>query len=102
MVQSANLQRTPVGIPFYWERGIDPPTDWHTWAATLKIAIIAKESLNVDTLLRYKPEPKDLFYPAEPTYEPQFQNETQVQKRERSTQCKEKSRLGERVQGNRI
>ena len=83
MVQSANLQRTPVGIPFYWERGIDPPTDWPTWAATLKIAIIAKESLNVDTLLRYKPEPKDLFYPAEPTYEPPVQNETQVQKRER-------------------
>ena len=97
MAQSANLQRTPVGIPFYWEKGIDPPTDWPTWAATLKIAKIAKESLNVDTLLRYKPEPKDLFYPAEPTYEPQVQNETQVQKRERerSTQCKEKSRLGE-------
>ena len=83
MAQSANLQRTPVGIPFYWERAIDPPTDWPTWAATLKIAIIAKESLNVDTLLRYKPEPKDLFYPAEPTYEPPVQNETQVQKRER-------------------
>ena len=99
MAQSANLQRTPVGIPFYWEKGIDPPIDWPTWAATPKIAIIAKESLNVDTLLRYKPEPKDLFYPAEPSYEPQVQNETQVQERERererSTQCKEKSRLGE-------
>ena len=83
MAQSANLQRTPVGIPFYLERGIDPPTDWPTWALTLKIAIIAKESLNVDTLLRYKPEPKDLFYPAEPTYEPSVLNETQVQKRER-------------------
>ena len=83
MAQSANLQRTPVGVPFYWEKGIDPPIDWPTWAATLKLAITAKESLNVDTLPRYKPESKDLFYPAEPTYEPQVQNETQVQKRER-------------------
>ena len=80
MAQPANLQRTPVGIPFDWEKSIDPPTDWPTLAATLKIAIIAKESLNVDTLLRYKPEPKDLFYPAESTYEPHVHNETQVQK----------------------
>ena len=83
MAQSANPQRTPVGIPFYWDRGVDPPTEWPIWAATLKIAIIAKESINVDTLLRYKPEPKDLFYPAEPTCEPPGQNETQVQKRDR-------------------
>ena len=37
----------------------------------------------MNTLLRYKPEPKDLFYPAEHTYEPPGQTETQVKKRDR-------------------
>ena len=58
MAQSASLQKTPVRIPFYWDKGIDPPLEWPNWAATLKIAIIAKEANNVDTLLRYKPEPR--------------------------------------------
>ena len=27
IAQSASLQRTPVGIPFYWDKGIDPPLE---------------------------------------------------------------------------
>ena len=44
---------------------------------------MAKDSINVDTLLREKPEAKDLFYPEEPIYEPPTENETQAQHRER-------------------
>ena len=44
---------------------------------------MAKDSINVDSLLRQKPEAKDLFYPAEPTYEPPTENKTQAQHRER-------------------
>ena len=44
---------------------------------------MAKDSINVDSLLRQKPEAKDLIYPVEPTYEPRTENETQAQHRER-------------------
>ena len=83
MARSVILSRTPVGIPFFWDKDTDPPLEWTTWAATFCIAIIAKELIYVDYLLRYKPEPKDLFYPAEPKYEPPGQIETQVQHRNR-------------------
>ena len=62
---------------------MEPPVEWPTWAATLKLAIIAKNSLNVDSLLKHKPDIKDLTYPAEPTYEPPTESETQAQHRER-------------------
>ena len=85
MAQSAAvpIARSPVGIPFFWESGMEPPVEWPTWAAILKLAIMAKNSLNVDSLLKHKPDIKDLTYPAEPTYEPPTENETQAQHRER-------------------
>ena len=44
---------------------------------------MAKNSINVDSLLKHKPDTKDLTYPKEPTYEPPTENETQAQHRER-------------------
>ena len=78
MAQSAAvpIARSPVGIPFFWESGMEPPVEWPTWAATLKLALMAKNSLNVDSLLKHKPDIKDLTYPAEPTYEPPTENAT--------------------------
>ena len=61
---------------------MEPPVEWPTWAATLKLAIMAKNSLNVDSLLKHKPNIKDLIYPTEPTYEPPTENETHAQHRE--------------------
>ena len=88
MAQSATvtIARSPVGIPFFWESGMGPPVEWPTWAATLKLAIMAKDSINainVDILLKQKPDIKDLTYRAEPTYEPPTENKTQAQHRER-------------------
>ena len=62
---------------------MDPPVDWPTWASTLKLAIMAKDSINVETLLRQKPDAKDLFYHTEPTYKPPTEKETQAQHSER-------------------
>ena len=58
MAQSAPvpLLRSPVGIPFFRDSGMEPPVEWPTWASTLKLAIMAKGSINVDSLLRQKPE----------------------------------------------
>ena len=86
MAQSASavpIARSPVGIPFFWESGMEPPVEWPIWAATLKLAILAENSINVDSLLKHKPGIKDLTYPTEPTYEPPTENETQAQNRER-------------------
>ena len=80
MAQSAaaiTIARSPVGIPFFWETRDEPPVEWPIWAATLKLAIMAKNSINVDSLLKHKPDTKDLTYPIEPTYEPPTENETQ-------------------------
>ena len=86
MAQSAaavSIARSPVGIPFFWEYGVEPPVEWPIWAATLKLAIMAENSINFDSLLKHKPDRKDLTYPIEPTYEPPTENETQAQHRER-------------------
>ena len=85
MAQSAavTFARSPVGIPFFWESGMEPLVEWPIWAATLKLPIMAKNSINVDSLLKQKPEIKDLTYPAEPIYEPPTENKTQAQHKER-------------------
>ena len=85
MAQSAavTIARSPVGILFFWESGMEPPVEWPIWAATLKLAIMAQNSIIVDSLLKHKPKMKDLTYPAEPTYESPTENETQAQHRER-------------------
>ena len=82
MAKSAavTIARSPVGIPIFWESGMEPPVKWPIWAATLKLTIMAKNSINVDFL---KPEIKDLTYSAEPTYETPTENETQAQHKER-------------------
>ena len=62
---------------------MEPPVEWPTWASTLRQAIMATDFINVDALLRQKPEPKDLHFQAEPTYVPPTENETQAQHRQR-------------------
>ena len=37
---------------------------------------MARDSVEVDTLLRLKPQPTDLFYPSLPTCEEEFEGET--------------------------
>ena len=40
------------------------------------MAILARDSIELDKLLRLKPQPPDLFYPTLPTYEEEFEGET--------------------------
>ena len=80
MAQSA---KTPLGVNPFWESGATPPTQWKQWFATLKMAIVARDSIDVDKLLRLKPQPTDLFYPTLPTYEEEFEGETEDEARQR-------------------
>ena len=85
MAQSAPvpLLRSPVGILFFWDNGMKPPVEWPKWSSTIKLAIMTKDSINVDSLHRQKPEAKHVFYPAEPTYGPPTENGTQAQYQDR-------------------
>ena len=67
MAQSAI--KTPLGVPVFWETGANPTTEWTTWFGTLKVAIIARDNLQVDKLLKLKPTRAELIYPTLPTYE---------------------------------
>ena len=73
MAQSA---KTPLGVNAFWDSGAKPPTEWKHWFSTNKMAIIARDIIEKDKLLRLKPQPTDLFYPTLPTYEEQFEGET--------------------------
>ena len=65
----AQSLKSPVGVPLYWESGANPPQEWPSWLSTFKLAVMAKENLHVDQLLRLKPTAADLFYPTVPSYE---------------------------------
>ena len=85
MAQSAT-PKTPLGTPVFWESGANPPSEWSTWCGTLKMAIMARDNLVVDKLIRLKPTRAELFYPTLPTYEDQFEGETEDEERQREQQ----------------
>ena len=75
--------KSPIGVPLFWETGANPNQEWAQWFSTFKLAVMAKENLKVDKLLRTKPTPADLFYPAMPSLEEQRPNETEEELRKR-------------------
>ena len=75
--------KTPLGVPPFWDTGANPPTEWNTWFGTLKMAIMARDNLQVDKLLKLKPARTELPYPTIPTYEEPFDGETVDEERQR-------------------
>ena len=75
--------KSPIGVPLFWETGANPNQEWAQCFSTFKLAVMAKENLKVHKLLRTKPTPADLFYPAMPSLEEQRPNETEEELRKR-------------------
>ena len=75
--------KSPVCVPFYWENEGNPTIEWQTWFSTFKMAVMAKENMHVDQLLRLKPTANDLFYPTIPTYEERIENSSKEEERKR-------------------
>ena len=75
--------KTPLGVPAFWDTGAIPPTDWNTWLGTLKMAIKARDNLQVGKLLKLKPARTELPYSTLPTYEEPFDGETVDKERQR-------------------
>ena len=83
MAQSARESRkTPLSIEPFWERPTsDPPIRWEKWRIQLKLAILARENITIDTLLQ--PKPSTVRLPVEPKYEMPIDDTTEEAERER-------------------
>ena len=82
MAQSV-LSRSSIGVALFWEKGAQPTTTWEKWITTTKLAISAKENIQVEKLLRPKPRVQELDYPQEPIYQPALPDGTTAEKRQR-------------------
>ena len=84
MAQSATKERALLGIEPFWEKPtLEPPLQWDRWQVMLKLAIMAKEGISIDTRLDDPPDKVTL--PPEPIYEEDVQNSTAQSERDRRT-----------------
>ena len=74
--------KSPIGVPLYWESGATPTNEWQTGFSTFQMAVMAKENMHMDPLLRIKPTAKDLFYPIMPLEE-RVENASEEENRKR-------------------
>ena len=83
MAQSARESRkTPLSIEPFWERlPSDPPIRWEKWRIQVKLAILARENITLDTLLQ--PKPTTVRLPAEPKYKTAIEYSTLETERDR-------------------
>ena len=88
-----HMAKTPLGVNLFWKGGRNlTPIEWKQLFSTLKMAIKARDSIEVDKLLKLKPQPTDLFYPTLPKYEEEFEGETEHEARN-NEQRNERRRL---------
>ena len=83
MAQSAaESKKTPLHVDVFWEKPTaTPPLTWDKWTQQWKLALLAKEGIQLDNLLN---DPKTVVtYPPEPTYEEPVENHTQATERDR-------------------
>ena len=84
MAQSAVKERALLGIEPFWEKPtLEPPLRWDHWQIMLKLAILAKEGISIDTLRDNLPDKVTL--PPEPIYEDNVENSTSQSERDRKT-----------------
>ena len=75
MAQSATKDsgKSPLRIQPFWEKAtLEPPIRWEYWRIQLKLAILAREGIEVDLLLVDPPE--HVLLPPEPAYEDAIDN----------------------------
>ena len=79
----AQSMKSPIGVPFFWESGANRSIEWQKWFSTFKMAVMAKENMQVEQLLRNKPTLNDLFYPTVSSYEERIENSNEEEERKR-------------------
>ena len=86
MAQSATKDsgKSPLGTQPFWEKATpEPPIRWEYWRTQLKLAILAREGIEVDLLLADPPE--HVLLPTEPAYEDAVDNTPAQSERDRRT-----------------
>ena len=84
MAQSAVKERALLGIEPFWEKPtLEPPLRWDRWQIMLKLFILAKEGISIDTLREDNPD--SVTFPPEPIYEDNVENSTSQSERDRKT-----------------
>ena len=84
MAQSAVKERALHGIELFWEKQtLEPPLRWDRCQIMLKLAILAKEGISIDTLREDPPD--KVTFPPEPIYEDNVENSTAQSERDRNT-----------------
>ena len=83
MAQSAaESKKTPLHVDAFWEKpNATPPLTWDKWTQQWKLALLAKEGIQLDNLLN--DPPTAVTYPPEPIYEEPVENHTQATERDR-------------------
>ena len=83
MAQSAaESKKTPLHVDAFWEKPTaTPPLTWDKWTQQWKLALLAKEGIQLEHLLNEPPA--TVTYPTEPTYEEPVENHTQANERDR-------------------
>ena len=89
MAQST--MKSPIGVRVYWKNGANPTNEWQTWFSTFKMAVMAKENMHLNQLLRLKPTPNDLFYPIMPTFEERVENASEDEESKREIRNERRS-----------
>ena len=86
MAQSAVVARkTPLNIDVVWENAtITSPLSWEKWTQQMKLALLAKEGIQLRILL--KRPPSRVVNPREPVYEELVKDHTQATERDRKIQ----------------
>ena len=75
-------KKTSMSIEPFWERPTsDPPIRWEKWRTLVKLAILAREIITLDTLL--PPKPTTVLLPAKPKYEMPIEDATKETERDR-------------------
>ena len=79
---AADSKKTPLHREAFWEKPTaTPPLTWIKLTQQWKLALLAKEGIQLDTLLN--DPPTTVTYPPEPTYEEPVENHTQATDRDR-------------------
>ena len=84
MAQSAVKERVHLEIEPFWERPtLEPLLRWERWQIMLKLAILAKEGILIDTLREDQPD--KVTFPLEPISETNVEKSTAQSERDRKT-----------------
>ena len=80
MAQSATKKRALLGIEPFWDKPtLEPPLQWDRWQIMLKLAVLAKEGISIDILLKDLPEKVS----PDPIYEDNVESSTSQGERDR-------------------